>query len=56
MNDTFEYTQAALQSILDQIKDEVKELAHIYDSRDLFGIAYAKYSDKIIDIIDSYLQ
>lgn len=56
MKETFDYTQAALQSILDQIKEEVKELAHIYDSRDLFGIAYGKYSDKIIDIIDSHLQ
>lgn len=51
-----EITKVILEGILEQIKTEIKELADIYDSRDLFGIAYSKYSDKIIEIIDNYME
>ena len=57
MNDTFDMLQAALESILTDVKSEIKELAEVYDSRDLFGVAYGKFADKIIEIaIDKYLK
>jgi hypothetical protein len=51
-----EYAQAVLESVLEQIKDEIKELARVYDSRDLFGIAYEKFAEKIIDVIDEHKE
>jgi len=51
-----EYAQAVLESVLEQIKDEIKELARVYDSRDLFGIAYGKFAEKIIDVIDEHKE
>ena len=57
MNDTFDMLQAALEGILTDVKSEIKELAEVYDSRDLFGVAYGKFADKIIEIaIDKYLK
>lgn len=50
----FDMTQAALENILENLKDEIKEIARVYDSRDLFGIAYGRFAEKIIDIIDDY--
>lgn len=50
----FELTQAALENVLENIKKEVQEIAWVYDSRDLFGIAYGRFAEKIIDIIDEY--
>lgn len=57
MKDTFDMMQAALEGILMDVKSEIKELAEVYDSRDLFGIAYGKFADKIIEIaIEKYLK
>ena len=54
--ETFSITQAAVENVLNEIKKEIKVIANIYDSRDLFGIAYSKFSDKIIDVIDEYIE
>ena len=52
-----EIAQAVLISVLGQIKKDIKELAKIYDTRDLFGIAYEKFADKIIEIaINKHLE
>ena len=51
-----ETTQAVVEGVLEQIKNEIKVIADIYDSRDLFGIAYGKFADKIIEEIDKYLE
>ena len=52
-----ENTQAVLEGVLEQIKSEIKDLADMYDSRDLFGIAYGKFADKIIEeAINKYLE
>ena len=56
MKDTMDYAQATVENVLRDIQNEIMVLAEIYDSRDLFGIAYKKYSDKIIDIIDEYIE
>ena len=57
MKDTFDMMQAALEGILTDVKNEIKELAEVYDSKDLFGIAYGKFADKIIEVaIDKYLK
>lgn len=56
MKDTMDFAQATVESVLRDIQKEILVLAEIYDSRDLFGIAYKKYSDKIIDIIDEYIE
>ena len=57
MKETFDMMQAALEGILTDVKAEIKELAEVYDSRDLFGIAYGKFADKIIEIaIEKYLK
>jgi len=57
MNDTFTITQAVLEGILEDIRTEIKEMARIYDSKDLFGVAYGKFADKIIEnAIDKYLE
>jgi len=57
MKETFDMMQAALEGILMDVKSEIKELAEVYDSKDLFGIAYGKFADKIIEIaIDKYLK
>ena len=52
-----ENTQAIIEGVLEQIKNEIKTIAEIYDSRDLFGIAYGKFADKIIEeTIEKYLK
>ena len=51
---TIDFNDAAIKNILDEIQKEIKTLAEIYDSRDLFGIAYGKFSEKIINIIEEY--
>ena len=56
MKDTMDYAQATVENVLRDIQKEIMILAEIYDSKDLFGIAYKKYSDKIIDIIDEYIE
>lgn len=57
MKEKFDMMQAALEGILMDVKSEIKELAEVYDSRDLFGIAYGKFADKIIEnAIDKYLE
>lgn len=56
MKETMDYAQATVENVLRDIQNEIMVLANIYDSRDLFGIAYKKYSDKIIDIIDEYIE
>ena len=56
MKETMDYAQATVENVLRDIQKEIMVLANIYDSRDLFGIAYKKYSDKIIDIIDEYIE
>ena len=56
MKDTMDFAQATVENVLRDIQKEILVLAEIYDSRDLFGIAYKKYSDKIIDIIDEYIE
>ena len=56
MKETMDYAQATVENVLRDIQNEIMALANIYDSRDLFGIAYKKYSDKIIDIIDEYIE
>ena len=56
MKDTMDYAQATVENVLRDIQNEIMVLAEIYDSKDLFGIAYKKYSDKIIDIIDEYIE
>ena len=56
MKDTMDFAQATVENVLRDIQKEIMVLANIYDSRDLFGIAYKKYSDKIIDIIDEYIE
>ena len=53
MNDT----QVIIEGVLEQIRSEIRAIAEIYDSRDLFGIAYGKFADKIIEeTIDKYLE
>ena len=49
-----ETTQAIIEGVLEHIKTEIKTLAEIYDSRDLFGIAYGKFAEKVNDIIDEH--
>ena len=57
MKDTFDITQAVLEGVLADIRNEIKEMAQIYDSRDLFGISYGKFAEKIIEIaINKYLE
>lgn len=56
MKETMDYAQATVENVLRDIQKEIMVLANVYDSRDLFGIAYKKYSDKIIDIIDEYIE
>ena len=56
MKDTMDFAQATVENVLRDIQKEILVLAEIYDSRDLFGIAYKKYSNKIIDIIDEYIE
>ena len=56
MKETMDYAQATVENVLRDIQNEIMVLAEIYDSKDLFGIAYKKYSDKIIDIIDEYIE
>ena len=56
MKETMDYAQATVESVLRDIQNEIMVLAEIYDSKDLFGIAYKKYSSKIIDIIDEYIE
>ena len=51
---TIDFNDAAIKNILENIQKEIKVLAEIYDSRDLFGIAYGKFSEKIIDLIEEY--
>lgn len=52
-----ETTQAIIEGVLEQIKTEIRTIAEIYDSRDLFGIAYGKFADKIIkDTIEKYMK
>ena len=48
--------QATVESVLRSIEDEIRTIAHIYDSKDLFGIAYSKFSEKIIEVIDEYIE
>lgn len=52
MKDTFEYANAAIINILEDLEDEIKTIAEIYDSKDLFGIAYGKFAQIIINRID----
>ena len=54
IKNTMEIAQATVDSVLQDIQDEIRVLANIYDSRDLFGIAYSKYSEKIIELIEEY--
>lgn len=56
MKDTMDYAQATVENVLRDIQKEIMVLAEIYDSKDLFGIAYKKYSDKIVEIIDEYIE
>lgn len=56
MKDTMDYAQATVENVLRDIQNEIMVLAEIYDSKDLFGIAYKKYSDKIVEIIDEYIE
>lgn len=57
MKETYDLLQAALEGILTDIKNEIKEVADIYDSHDIYGVAYGKFANKIIEIaIDKYLQ
>ena len=56
MKDTMDYAQATVENVLRDIQKEIMVLADIYDSKDLFGIAYKKYSDKIVEIIDEYIE
>lgn len=55
MKETMDFAQATVDSVLRNIQDEIRVIANIYDSRDLFGIAYAKFSQKIIDMIEEYI-
>ena len=52
MENTFDITNVIVQGILEDIQLEIKAIAEVYDSHDLFGIAYGKFAEKIIDIID----
>lgn len=54
MEKTFEIADAAIKNILDNIQDEIRTIAEIYDSRDLFGIAYGKFADIIINMVENY--
>lgn len=56
MKETFDVTYATVVSVLTDIKDEVTELARIYDSKDLFGIAYGKFADLVNNIIDEHIE
>lgn len=56
MKKTFDVTQAAIEAILKDIQNEVLVIAKIYDSRDLFGIAYGKFAEKINDMIEEYIE
>ena len=55
-SETFSIAQATVESVLRDIQDEIRTIANIYDSKDLFGIAYCKFSDKIIAVIDEYIE
>ena len=55
-NETFSIAQATVESVLRDLQDEIRVIADIYDSKDLFGIAYRKFSDKIIDVIEDYIE
>ena len=55
-NEAFRIAQATVTGVLNEIKDEIKVLADIYDSRDLFGIAYMRFAEKINDIIDEHIE
>lgn len=48
--------QVMIEGVLNKIKEDIETLAEIYDSRDLFGIAYRKFADKIIEEIDKYTE
>ena len=52
MNNTFDIANAALQNVLSDLQDEIRTIAKIYDSRDLFGIAYGKFAEIIINRIE----
>lgn len=53
MENTFDVTNAAVINVLEDVQNEIMELARVYDSRDLFGIAYKRFSEKIVDMIDT---
>lgn len=55
MKDTMDIAQATVDNVLRTIQEEIRTIAHIYDSRDLFGIAYSKFSEKIIDMIEEHI-
>ena len=52
MKETFDITNATVKNILEDIQLEIRAIAKVYDSHDLFGIAYGRFAEKIIDIID----
>ena len=56
MKDTMDIAQAAIENVLRNVQEEIKELARVYDSRDLFGIAYGKFAEKINSVIDDYIE
>ncbi len=57
MKETYDLLQAALEGILTDVKNEIKEVAKIYDSHDIYGVAYGKFANKIIEeTIDKYLK
>ena len=56
MKKTFDITQAAIECVLRDIQKEVSILGEVYDSRDLFGIAYVKFAEKINNMIEEYIE
>jgi len=56
MKDTMDIAQATVDNVLRNIQDDIREIARIYDSRDLFGIAYGKFAEKINDVIEDYIE
>lgn len=54
MEKTFEIADAAIKNVLENIQKEIETIAKVYDSRDLFGIAYGKFAKIIIDMVENY--
>lgn len=56
MKDTMDFAYATVVGVLKEIQNEVTTLAHVYDSRDYFGVAYGKFAEKVNGIIEEYIE